>query len=306
MKTTDRNIFLKKFKKMKNLTVLYLFAVAIFLLSSCAVIRPGEVALKVRYGKIQPTILQPGAYTRGIIWTSIKRFDTRVMEYSNKLGFHSSEGIEVISEITVLYHLIPDSVISIYKKFDGYYQNTLIVNNLITALRQEGLNHKAIELITQRNEIEQTIKEKLIGSIGKYGFSVDLVLMKDIDLPTEVTASIQSKLTAEQVSKKTEIDLEIQRKNLDYQIEKAKKEADLEVAKQRIALEFVIEKQKKESERLLIESEAIKKSQDILNSSITDMLIKFKALDITKELIKSPNAKIIITDGKSPVILSDK
>lgn len=291
---------------MKNVKLVILYALVALILGSCAVIRPGEVALKVRYGKIQPVILLPGAYAQGIIGTRIKRFDTRVTEYSSKIGFHSSEGIEVTSEITMLYHLIPDSVISIYQKFDGYYQNTLIINNLITALRQEGLNHKAIELITQRNEIEQTIKEKLTATIGKYGFSVDLVLMKDIDLPAEVTTSIQAKLTAEQVSKKTEIDLEIQRKNLDYQIEKQKKEAELEVAKQRIGLDFVIEKQKKESERLLIESEAIKKSQDILNSSITDMLIKYKALDITKELMKSPNAKIIITDGKSPVILSDK
>jgi regulator of protease activity HflC (stomatin/prohibitin superfamily) len=306
MKTTNwTNHFLNP-KKMKNLTVFYMFAAAVVLLSGCAVIRPGEAALKVKYGKIQPGILMPGPHARGIFATRIKRFDMRVIEYSNKLGFHSSEGIEVTSEITLLYHLVPDSIASIYQKFDGYYQTTLIINNVITALRQEGLNHKAIELITQRNEIEQTIKEKLTTEIGKYGFLIDLVLIKDIDLPAEVTASIQSKLTAEQVSKKTEIDLEIQRKNLDYQIEKQKKEAELEVSKQRIALEFVIEKQKKESERLLIESEAIKKSQDILNSSITDMLIKFKALDITKELMKSPNAKIIITDGKSPVILSDK
>ncbi len=45
--------------------------------------------------------------------------------------------------------------------------------------------------------------------------------------------------------KKTEIDLDIQRQNLDYKIEKEKKEAELEVAKQRIALNFIIEKQKK-------------------------------------------------------------
>jgi prohibitin 1 len=231
---------------------------------------------------------------------------TRVVEHSQKINFHSSEGIEVISEITLLYHLIPDSVKSIYQKFDSYYETSLIINNLITVLRQEGLNHKAVELITQRSEIEQTVKEKLTATIGKYGFAVDLMLVKDIDLPAEVTKTIQAKLTAEQVSKNTEIDLEIKRKNLDYDIEKQKKEAELEVAKQRIALEFVIEKQKKESERLLIESEAIKKSQDMLNSSLTDKLIKFKALDITKDLVKSPNAKIIITDGKSPVILNDK
>ncbi len=291
---------------MKKFKFVYLALAVAALLSSCAVIRPGEVALKVKYGKIKPDIMTPGVYARGVFGTRIERFDTRVIENSQKLGFHSREGIEVSSELTLLYHIIPDSVKSIYQKFGGFYQSTLIINNLITALRQEGLNHNAIELITQRAEIENSIKEKLITTIGKYGFSVDLVLIKEIDLPAEVTKTIQSKLTAEQVSKKTEIDLEIQRKNLDYQIEKEKKEAELEVAKQRIALDFIIEKQKKESERLLIESEAVKKSQDILNSSLTDKLIRYKALDITKELVKSPNAKIIITDGKSPVILSDK
>ena len=291
---------------MKKIKCIYLVVAVVTVLSSCAVIRPGEVALKVKFGKIKPDILKPGIHPTGLIGTRVERFDTRVIEYSKKLGFHSREGIEVTSEVTLLYHLVPDSVISIYQNFNGYYQNTLIVNNLITALRQEGLNHNAIELITQRAEIENSIKEKLITSIGKYGFSVDLILIKEIDLPTEVTKTIQSKLTAEQVSKKTEIDLQIQRKNLDFQIEKEKKEAELEVSKQQIALDFVIAKQKKESERLLIESEAIKKSQDILNSSLTDRLIKFKALDITKELVKSPNAKIIITDGKSPVILNEK
>ena len=291
---------------MKKFKFVYLVVALAALLSGCAVIRPGEVALKVKYGKVKPEIMTPGIYARGIFGTRIERFDTRVIEYSKKLGFHSREGIEVTSELTLLYHLVPDSVQSIYQKFNGYYQNTLIVNNLITALRQEGLNHNAIELITQRAEIENTIKEKLVATIGKYGFSVDLVLIKEIDLPDEITRTIQSKLTAEQVSKKTEIDLEIQRKNLNYQIEKEKMEAGMEVAKQRIALDFVIEKQKKESERLLIESEAIKKSQDMLNSSLTDKLIQFKALEITRDLVRSPNAKIIITDGKSPVILSDK
>jgi len=293
-------------KTVKKYSIFYLIVAIAIILGGCAVIRPGEVALKVRYGKIQPEILQPGAHLRGLIFTRIKRFNTRVTEYSSKIDFHSTEGIEVTSEITMLYHLVPDSAISIYPKFDGNYENELIINNLITSMRQEGLKHKAVELITQRAEIEQGIKDKLTSTIGKYGFVIDNVLLKTVHLPDEVTKAIQAKLTAEQVSKRTDIDLEIQRKNLDYQIEKDKKEAELEVAKQRIALNFIIEKQNKETERMLIESEGIKKSQDILNSSITDKLIKFKALEITRDLVKSPNTKVIITDGKSPVILGDK
>jgi regulator of protease activity HflC (stomatin/prohibitin superfamily) len=291
---------------MKNFKFVYLIVAVAALLSSCAIIRPGEVALKVKYGKIQPGVLQPGLHGRGIFFTKVERFDTRVQEYSNKINFHSSEGIEVTSEITLLYNMVPDSAASIYKKFDGYYQQSLIVNNLITVLRQEGLKHTAVELITKRDEIEKAIKAKLHEIIGNYGFFVNLVLLKDVELPTEITNTIRAKLNAEMVSERTTVDIGIQRKNLDFQIEKEKKEAELDVAKNRIALDFVIEKQKKESERLVIESEAIKKSQDILNSSLTDKLIQFKALEITRDLVRSPNAKIIITDGKSPVILDGK
>jgi prohibitin 1 len=286
-------------------TVLFLLAASVILLQSCAIIRPGEVGLKVRWGKVEPRVLLPGKYAKGIIGTRIVRFDARTIEYSSKLNFHSAEGIEVTSEITMLYHLVPDSVRSIYRKFDHYYENSVIINNLITALRQEGLNHKATALITERSNFEKALKEKLTSVIGQFGFVVDLVMLKDVDLPPNVVATIQAKLNAEQVAKKTEIDLEIKRKELDYTIEKEKREAELEITKQRLTLDFVLEKQKKESERLLIESEGIKKSQDMLNSSITDKLIKFKALEITRDLVKSPNAKIIITDGKTPVIMND-
>jgi regulator of protease activity HflC (stomatin/prohibitin superfamily) len=285
---------------------LVLITAVVALLSSCAVIRPGEVALKVRYGKVQPKIMEPGTYGRGILFTKVERFDTRVTEYSDKVNFHSSEGIEVTSAITVLYKLVPDSVISIYRKFDGYYQQSLIVNNLITVLRQEGLNHTAVELITKRSEIEQAIKEKLAGVVGNYGFVVDLVLLKDVELPPEITRTIREILNAEMVSEKTEVDIGIQRKNLDYKIEKEKKEAELDVAKKRIALDFVIEKQEREAERLLIEAESVKKSNDILNASLTDKVIEYKALEITRDLVKSPNSKIIVTDGKSPVIVNDQ
>jgi len=49
---------------MKAIKNIYVITASVILLSSCAVIRPGEVALKVRYGKIQPEILVPGAHTR--------------------------------------------------------------------------------------------------------------------------------------------------------------------------------------------------------------------------------------------------
>ena len=291
---------------MKTLKAIFLLLSAIALLNGCSIIRPGEVGLKVKYGKTQDRVLLPGAHWRGIFGKRIVRFDTRIQEYEGKFNFHTDEGIEINSEITLTYHLVPDSAKSIYLSFGTGYQNIVIVDNLTSVIRAVGAKYKATNLLEARAEMEKSIKEKMNALIQPYGFDVDLVLLKHIALPPQIVATIEAKLNAVEISKKTDIDLEIKKKNRDYDIETQKKEAELEITKQRLTLEFAIEKQKKETERLLIESEGIKKSQDILNSSITDKLIKFKALDITKELVKSSNAKIIITDGKSPVILSDK
>ncbi|MBI2721940.1 MAG: prohibitin family protein [Bacteroidetes bacterium] len=293
---------------MKKEKSIYLFVslVVAMLLTRCTVIHPGEVGLKIKYGKIQDRVLLPGAHPRGIFGKRVVRFDSRIKEYEGKFNFHTEEGIEINADITLTYHLIPDSTKSIYTKFGKDYQNIVIVDNLVSVIRVDGATHKSSELLNARSEMEKSIKNNMNAIIKPYGFEVDLVLLQHIALPPQVVATIEAKMNAVEISKKMEIDLEIKKKNRDYDLETQKKEAELEITKQRLALDFVIEKQKKETERLLIESEGLKKSQDILNSSITDKLIKFKSLDITKELVKSSNTKIIITDGKSPVILSDK
>ena len=56
---------------------------------------------------------------------------------------------------------------------------------------------------------------------------------------------------------------------------------------------------------IIIAAEAIKKQQAIINSTLNDRLIRYKSLEITKELVSSKNSKVIVTDGKSPVIVNE-
>jgi hypothetical protein len=45
----------------------------------------------------------------------------------------------------------------------------------------------------------------------------------------------------------------------------------------------------------------------IIKEGITDDNIEWRSLEVLKELASSPNAKLIITDGKTPVLInSDK
>ncbi|MAE84457.1 MAG: hypothetical protein CMB80_17070 [Flammeovirgaceae bacterium] len=125
---------------MKPIKILVPIIIAATLMQSCAIVRPGEVGVDTLFGKVKSDVMKPGPHHfLGFIGRKIERFDTRIINYSRELNFHTQEGIEVTSEITILYHIIPDSVIRIYQDFGAGYQETVIEDNLITILRQTGL-----------------------------------------------------------------------------------------------------------------------------------------------------------------------
>jgi regulator of protease activity HflC (stomatin/prohibitin superfamily) len=50
----------------------------------------------------------------------------------------------------------------------------------------------------KRSEIEKSIKERMTSIIRDRGFSIEDVLLKTINLPTNLATSIEAKLQAEQ------------------------------------------------------------------------------------------------------------
>ena len=61
---------------------------------------------------------------------------------------------------------------------------------------------------------------------------------------------------------------------------------------------------KKEAERKRIEAEGIRDAQLIIKEGISEGNIEWRSLEVLKEISTSPNAKLIITDGKTPVLIN--
>ena len=121
--------------------------------------------------------------------------------------------------------------------------------------------------------IEEEISSISKESLKKKFLVLDAILIKDITLPQKLRAGIEKKLVQEQES-------------LEY--------------------EFKLEKEQKEAERKRIEADGISKFQAIVNQTITPQLLKWKGVEATQEISKSPNSKIIVIgngDGDLPIIL---
>jgi regulator of protease activity HflC (stomatin/prohibitin superfamily) len=99
---------------------------------------------------------------------------------------------------------------------------------------------------------------------------IESVLLKSITLPKGLYAAIEAKLQAEQEAQQ---------------------------------MQFILQREEKEAERKRIEAAGIRDAQLIIKEGITQKNIEWKSLEVLKEISMSPNAKLILTDGKTPVLI---
>jgi prohibitin 1 len=237
---------------------------------SCAVVRPGEIGVKQRLGK-----LSNKSYEEGIVWfnpitTKVVKTNIQISDIELSLSLPSKEGMSVISQISILYRIDKKSVPNVISNIGMGYE-TIISNVFRSAAADVCSKYFAKDMHSgMRSEIELSIKEKMEATLLEQGIVVEAVLMKSIQLPTGLASSIEQKLQAEQNA---------------------------------MRMVFILEQEKLEAERKIIAAKGTRDSQKILSEGLTDEIIKIRSIEAFIELAKSSNSKVIITDGKVPYLI---
>ena len=246
----------------------------IALMNSCAVIRPGEVGIKQRLGKLSKEVIKEGIVAFNPITTKVIKQSTQTQNIKLKLNLPSKEGLSVQSEISILYRLKEEMVASILENFGNYYEP------IVTSVFRSAASDVCARFFAKdmhsgmRSKIESEILLKMKIILEKQADGIDLiaVLMKSIKLPEVLANSIERKLQAEQDA---------------------------------MRMEFVLNQERKEAERKIISARGDRDAQIIISEGLTDGIIKIKSIDAFRQLSKSTNTKIIITNGQTPIIISD-
>jgi prohibitin 1 len=257
---------------MKTYGNLILGLIATALMSSCAVVRPGEVGIRQKLGKIKNEHLSQGAHGFNPFIASIKKINTRTVEAFNALDVPTKEGLTVKAEIALLYHVKPEMAKDIYVNYGMNYQEVIVESNFRAVARHIcGLYYAKELFAVDRKKIEKEIFDEIEAGISSKGFQIDAVLLRSITMPPQIFQAVENKLKAEQES---------------------------------LQMEFVISKQKKEAERMQIEAEAIRNYNKTISESLNEIMVKWSGIQVLKELVNSPNSKVIVTDGKTPIIMN--
>jgi len=212
MKTIVHQIFNRKKFPVGSSSLLFISAITLLTISSCTTINPGEIGLKVIRGKLQAGNFTEGRHHSGFA-THYVKFSTRIKEVSMKMDLPTKEGIESKADITLLYHIKPEAIHDIYLTLGMKYENEIILNNFAATARETCLNYRAMDLMVQRDSLEHSIFQNMNADIGHYGFVIDQVLVRDIDVPEEIDKAIEKKVLSEQQAKQEEVDILTQKKN---------------------------------------------------------------------------------------------
>jgi regulator of protease activity HflC (stomatin/prohibitin superfamily) len=128
---------------------------------------------------------------------------------------------------------------------------------------------------TKRAEVETAIRTETEKILQANYVNSPAVLIRSILLPDQIKNAIENKLQQEQEA---------------------------------LAYQFRLDKEKSEAERKRIAAEGEARANNIVNSSLSDKLLKMRGIEATLELSKSPNSKVVVIgsggDGM-PLILGN-
>jgi regulator of protease activity HflC (stomatin/prohibitin superfamily) len=247
----------------------------------------GKVGVQSLYGSVQPSVLESGLQIINPLM-DVTIFDTQTQNYTmsavhnegaqegdDAIRVLSNDGLEVVIDLTVLYRILPSDAPKIYKQIGVNYTDKIVRPITRTRIRDNAVYYDAVALYsTKRNEFQQRIFKSIETDFKTRGLVLEQLLIRNINLPSSVKATIESKINAEQDAQK---------------------------------MTFVLQKEKQEAERKRVEAQGIADYQRIISTGLTDKQLQYEQIKAQKEIAESPNTKIIFMGkGNGSVILSDK
>jgi prohibitin 1 len=250
-----------------------IFALSTIAFTSCVVVSPGTVGVKNKLGKLSNKVVQPGIVGLNPFITRVITVPTRTVNLEVPLYLPSKEGLNVLAEISILYHIEAKQAPSVIQTVGENYEQVMILSVFRSAAANVCSRYMAKDMHSgQRAEIEMAISNHMDSLLIDRGFVIESVLMKSIKLPPGLYDAIESKLEAEQIAQR---------------------------------MEFELEQERLEAQRKKIEAEGTRDAQKVLAEGLTEEIIKWRSLEVFEKLSNSPNAKLIFTDGSAPMLLND-
>jgi prohibitin 1 len=249
------------------------FILVILLFSSVTRVGTGHVGVLTLFGRVTGETLGEGIHLINPLKTN-NELSIQTQTIKESASVPSSEGLMMSLDTSLIYHLNPDRAADVFQHIGADYENVVVEPTLRSAIREATASHTANALYTgEREMVAKQILDQITQQMNQRGLTVENVLLRDIQLPATLKASIEAKQQAEQEA---------------------------------LAMNFRLQKETQEAQRKRIEAAGVRDFQQIVAQGITPSLLEWKGIEATETLAKSPNTKVVVVGNSKnglPLIL---
>lgn len=253
---------------MKRVAIILPLSLFIATAAACTVVHQGQVGVQRNLGKYENRANKGGIEFYNPFTATVVKVPVRTVNLLVSSRLPSKEGLNIGAEISILYKVEADKVPELLRSVGKKFESNLILPVFRSAVADISAQFLAKDMHTgSRGAIEASIQKRMAGILMPRGIEVEAVLIKTIELPTNLARAIEAKLEAEQRA---------------------------------LRMKFVLNEARQEAERKRIEAEGINQAQSIIAQGLTPAVLQFKSIEAFLKLAKSPNAKVIVSDGDMP------
>jgi len=253
----------RKKKKVIGWTVVVALTLVIILTRSLFTVGAGEVGVMFDPlgGGVQAAEAQEGLNIKPP-YASVATYNTKTQDYTmsevaeegtlktgDRVKTVTSEGLYVGLDITVLYRIDPSRADELRSNIglEGEYQQIVVRPAIRSTIREIISNHEASDIYGEgRATVEVEIYDKLVSILQARNIYVEQVLLREVELPAQLTTSIEAKKQAEQEA---------------------------------LRMQYVLEKEILEKERKLIEADGIAGANEIIAGSLSREYLSWYWID---------------------------
>ncbi len=238
-------------------------------------IEAGEIGVVKIFGKVQQNTLTEGLNVRNP-FAEIVKMDIKIQEQREKMNVPSREGLTISLEASVRFRLDPSMAPQILRTIGraNVYKERILIPSFRSVVRGITAQFEAKALYTDmRDSVAAAIQAQLHRATIPHGIIIETTLLRQVELPRDLSQAIEEKMRAEQESQR---------------------------------MEFVLAKERKEADRKVIEAKGIRDFNKTVAEGISDNFLRWKGIEATMSLASSPNAKVVVIgSGKDglPIIL---
>lgn len=241
--------------------VIILILVIIVFSSAVAIVPAGSTGVVTTFGKVSESTYSEGFHLKVPFAQEVVIVSNKIQVYETDASAVSKDLQTVNSKIAVNFRVRSDASASIYKNIGPDYQQVILMPAVQESMKAISARYTAEQLITERNQVGQEIKEQLESKVTDYGIQIEKFNIVNFDFSAEFNSAIEQKQVAEQNLLKTKTEQEEQLVIADADAQKKVKAATAE------------------ANAIKLKADAQAEANKVIAESLSDTLIRYQTIE---------------------------